>query len=198
MAKDLTRADETELIKKALKKDTDAFGELASRYEKSLFNVVYGVVGDVELARDVTQEAFLRAYRFLARYQLKFRFSTWLFRIGVNLGISKLRRARLENEAMSAEGATIHGLGVQEPSYDPSRDIVDRERTEQLMTAIRELSERYRTVLMMRYRDGMSCRDIGRDLGLSANSVSIILHRSKMKLREVLGEGAELDMQDET
>ena len=63
MAKDLTRADETELIKKALKKDTDAFGELASRYEKSLFNVVYGVVGDVELARDVTQESFLRAYR---------------------------------------------------------------------------------------------------------------------------------------
>ena len=51
-----------------------------------------------------------------------------------------------------------------------------------------ELSDRYKTVLLMRYKDGLSCRDIGHELGISANSVSIILHRSKMKLKEFLNE----------
>jgi RNA polymerase sigma-70 factor, ECF subfamily len=188
MTQDLSRADEVDLIKKALHRDGDAFGELASRYEKSLFNVVYGVVSDIEMARDVTQESFLRAYRFLARYQLRFRFSTWLFRIGVNLAISKLRRAKLEHDAFSVDGIVEHGLMGGEAYADPADGLMHRERGELLMQAIRELSERYRTVVLMRYRDGMSCRDIGRELGLSANSVSIILHRSKMKLREVLGE----------
>lgn len=188
MSQDLSRTEEVDLIRRALKRDRDAFGELAARYEKSLFNVIYGVVGDVELARDVTQEAFLRAYRFLARYESRFRFSTWLFRIGVNLGISKLRRARLENDAFSAEGISEHGLLQERGGNDPAEKLMDRERTARLMTAIKDLSERYRTVLMMRFRDGMSCRAIGFELGLSANSVSIILHRSKMKLREVMGE----------
>lgn len=191
MNQELTRAEEVELVRRALKRDQDAFGELVTRYEKSLFNVVYGVVGDIELARDVTQEAFLRAYRFLAKYETRFRFSTWLFRIGVNLGISKLRRARLENDAFSASGVAEHGLLGESGPGDPAEKVMVRERTSHLMVAIRELSERYRTILLMRYRDGMSCRDIGRELGLSANSVSIILHRSKMKLREVMGESAE-------
>lgn len=191
MTRDVTTASEPELIEWALERQDDAFGELVVRYEKSLYNIVFGVVGDADTARDVTQDTFLRAHQFLDRYQKSFRFSTWLFRIGVNLGISRLRRNRLESEVFSARGIAHYGLLRGGGESSPIDDVLREERARQVLDGIRDLSDRYRTVLLMRYRDGMPCREIGRDLGISANSVSIILHRAKAKLKEFLetGEG---------
>ncbi|MEZ6194161.1 MAG: RNA polymerase sigma factor [Planctomycetota bacterium] len=186
MAPDLASIDEDVLIGRALDRDREAFGELSRRYEKSLYNVVFGVVGDADLAQDVTQETFLRAFRFLEHYRKTFRFSTWLFRIGVNLGISKLRRARLESDVFSAEGLRHHGILGPGGGLTPVDRALMEERAREVVRAVGELSERYRTVLMMRYGEGMSCRDIGQELGISANSVSIILHRGKLKLKEFL------------
>ena len=184
---DPKQLEEDVLIQRAVAQDSDAFGELVARYEKSLYNVVFGVVGDAEVARDVTQETFLRAYGFLGRYRKGFRFSTWLFRIGVNLGISKLRRGRLEGDVFSERGLAHYGLHVREHVARPDEKLMREENATRIAKAIRELSERYQTVLLMRYKDGLSCRQIGADLGISANSVSIVLHRAKFKLREILG-----------
>ena len=186
MGQELSQIEEDLLIGRALEKDQEAFGELSRRYEKSLYNIVFGVVGDAELARDVTQETFLRAFQFIDRYRKNFKFSTWLFRIGVNLGISKLRRGKLENDVFSTEGIAHYGIFNKKSSAAPDEQAVMEERAASVVKAVGELSDRYRTVLLMRYSDGLSCRDIGQELGISANSVSIILHRSKMKLKEFL------------
>lgn len=178
---------EEALLELALWGDRAAFGELGNRYQKSLQNIVFGVVGDADVARDVAQETLLRAWQFLSRYRRSFRFSTWLFRIGVNVGISRLRRNRLENEVFSAEGIAHHGLLSRGGGPDPLEEAMVRERAREIAGAISELSDRYRTVLLMRYADGLSCREIGVQLGISANSVSIILHRGKLKLKEFLG-----------
>ena len=66
------------LVERVRAKDQQAFGELVERYQKSLYNVIFGVVSDVERTEDVVQETFLRAYRFIERYDASFRFSTWL------------------------------------------------------------------------------------------------------------------------
>jgi len=135
----------------------------------------------------VTQDTFLRAYQFLDRYRRSFRFSTWLFRIGVNLAISKLRRHRLESNVFSASGISHYGLDRRtRKSVKPMDRLLQEEQARQILSGVRELSDRYRQVLLMRYKDGLSCRDIGEQLGITANSVSIILHRSKMKLKEFL------------
>ena len=191
MPSELEHVSEPELIELALANSDGAFGELVMRYEKSLYNVVFGVVGDAEVARDVTQDTFLRAHQFLDRYRKSFRFSTWLFRIGVNLGISRLRRNRLESEVFSARGIAHYGLLRGGGDSSPIDEVLREERAQQVLEGIRDLSDRYRTVLLMRYRDGMACRDIGRELGISANSVSIILHRAKAKLKEFLEAGEE-------
>lgn len=186
MTTELSEASESQLIEWAMSDRDDAFGELVVRYEKSLYNIVFGVVGDADTARDVTQDTFLRAHQFLDRYQKSFKFSTWLFRIGVNLGISRLRRNRLESEVFSARGITHYGLLRGGGESSPIDEVLRNERARQVLDGIKDLSDRYRTVLLMRYRDGMACRDIGRELGISANSVSIILHRAKAKLKEFL------------
>lgn len=174
------------LLERVRAKDQQAFGELVERYQKSLYNVIFGVVGDVERTEDVVQETFLRAYRFIERYDASFRFSTWLFRIGVNLGISSIRRRRLEFDVFSPAGIAHHGLLRQGISDSPVDELLRIEQGERVMGAIGDLSERYRTILTMRFAEGMSCRDIGQQLGISANSVSIVLHRCKLKLREFL------------
>lgn len=174
------------LVERVRAKDQQAFGELVERYQKSLYNVIFGVVGDVERTEDVLQETFLRAYRFIERYDASFRFSTWLFRIGVNLGISSIRRRRLEFDVFSPAGIAHHGLLRQSTSDSPVDELLRVEQGERVMEAIGDLSERYRTILTMRFAEGMSCRDIGQQLGISANSVSIVLHRCKLKLREFL------------
>ena len=187
MPRELEFIEECDLIERALDRDQKAFGELMIRYEASLYNVVYGVVGNAELARDVTQESFLRAHQFLDRYERDFRFSTWLFRIGVNLGISKLRRHRLENDVFSEAGISKHGLDRRTPKVaTPVENMLREERARQVLSGVRELSDRYRKVLLMRYQDGLSCREIGERLDITPNSVSIILHRSKMKLKEFM------------
>jgi RNA polymerase sigma-70 factor (ECF subfamily) len=174
------------LVERVRAKDQQAFGELVERYQKSLYNVIFGVVGDVERTEDVLQETFLRAYRFIERYDASFRFSTWLFRIGVNLGISSIRRRRLEFDVFSPAGIAHHGLLRQSTSDSPVDELLRVEQGERVMEAIGDLSERYRTILTMRFAEGMSCRDIGQQIGISANSVSIVLHRCKLKLREFL------------
>ncbi|MCB1281765.1 MAG: RNA polymerase sigma factor [Salinibacterium sp.] len=189
MSRELELVEESQLVERALAKDREAFGELMIRYEASLRSVVFGVVGDLDLARDVTQDTFLRAFKFLDRYHRQFRFSTWLFRIGVNLGISRLRRHRLENDVFSESGVVRYGLDRRGTNpVTPVDTMVREERARQILSGVRELSERYRNVLLLRYKDGLSCREIGDQLGISPNSVSIILHRSKLKLKEFLGE----------
>ena len=177
---------ERQLVERVRAQDHDAFGELVERYQKSLYNVVFGVVGDVERTEDVVQETFLRAIRFIERYDASFRFSTWLFRIGVNLGISSIRRRRLEFDVFSPAGIAHHGLLRNNGSESPVNELLRAEQGQRVMAAIGDLSERYRTILTMRFAEGMSCRDIGQQLGISANSVSIVLHRCKLRLREHL------------
>lgn len=174
------------LVERARAQDQQAFGELVHRYEKSLYNVVFGVVGDAERTRDVVQETFLRAHRFIEKYDSSFRFSTWLFRIGVNLGISSIRRKRLEQDVFSPAGIAHHGLLRSSHSPNPLDELLRAEQADRVMNAIGDLSERYRTILTMRFAEGLSCREIGQQLGISANSVSIVLHRCKLKLREFL------------
>ena len=94
-------------------------------------------------------------------------------------------------ERLDLNRASIGTFRIPFTSYvdgvENASDVdVDQERAREVVQAVGDLSDRYRTVLMMRYSDGLSCRDIGQELGISANSVSIILHRAKLKLKEFL------------
>ncbi len=178
-----TRVDEATLIARALRADGEAFAELVTRYEKALYNVIWAVVRNHEAAQEIRQETFLRAYQYLDRFGRNYRFSTWLFRIGVNLSITRKRRERLEKDILAGTSPAGSNPGGRAPERDPDQVAAAREDIGRLFSAMSELPKRYQKILYLRYREGLSCTEIARRLRTTANSVSIVLHRAKERLR---------------
>jgi RNA polymerase sigma-70 factor (ECF subfamily) len=180
------RETEAALLARARAKDADAFGRLVGRYEDSLLAVLTPIAGDRERARDLAQEAALRAYEHLDRYVEEHKFSTWYFRIGVNLAISARRRSKLEERAFQ-EGVRRAGAGI-DAGPDPAETLARREDALQVAAALSRLPERYEQIVRLRYLDGLSCQEIARRLKTTANTVSIVLFRAKQRLREELAD----------
>jgi RNA polymerase sigma-70 factor, ECF subfamily len=178
------RQNETLLLAKARARDQRAFGVLVSRYEKALLAVLIPIAQDRERASDLVQDTFLRAYERLDQYVATHRFSTWLFRIGINLAISFRRRLKVEQRTL--EEARACPEAGQDRSLQPVEEMAREEEAVALRGAIGRLPERYQSVIRMRYFEGLSCATIARRLKTSANVVSLILFRARQRLREEL------------
>jgi RNA polymerase sigma-70 factor (ECF subfamily) len=178
------RLNETSLLARARAKDQRAFGLLVSQYENALLAVLVPIAGDRERAQDLVQDTFLRAYERLDQYVATHRFSTWLFRIGINLAISFRRRLKVEQRTLE-EARAVPDAGLDR-SPQPVEDLARKEEVAALSGAIGRLPERYRSVIRLRYFEGLSCATIARRLGTTANVVSLILFRARQRLREEL------------
>jgi RNA polymerase sigma-70 factor (ECF subfamily) len=175
------RLNESVLLARARARDQRAFGLLVSRYEKALLAVLIPIAGDRERAHDLVQDTFLRAYERLDQYVETHRFSTWLFRIGINLSISFRRRLKIEQRSL--EEARASADAARSPPQ-PLEEAARKEDAAALRAAIARLPERYRTVVRLRYFEGLSCATIARRLRTTANVVSLILFRARQRLRE--------------
>jgi RNA polymerase sigma-70 factor, ECF subfamily len=178
------RLNETSLLARARARDQRAFGLLVSQYENALLAVLVPIAGDRERAHDLVQDTFLRAYERLDQYVATHKFSTWLFRIGINLALSFRRRLKIEQRTLE-EARAAPDAGVDR-SPQPVEDMARKEEAVALVGAIGRLPERYRSVIRLRYFEGLSCATIARRLGTSPNVVSLILFRARQRLREEL------------
>ncbi len=181
----MTTTDEGALLARARLNDQTAFATLMQRYERPLENIVRPLVVDREAARDIVQEAVFRAWRKLHLYREQYRFSTWFFRIGVNLAITARRRRLLEQRLLEREGvqqaqqrAERQGTGLDE--------LLRTEDVELLGKALAQLPARWRQVLEMRYAQSLDVQTIAERVKSSPNSVSIVIHRAKERLKELL------------
>jgi RNA polymerase sigma-70 factor (ECF subfamily) len=176
--------NETSLLARARARDQRAFGLLVCRYEKALLAVLLPIAGERERAQDLVQDTFLRAYERLDQYVETHRFSTWLFRIGINLAISFRRRLKIEQRTLE-EARAIPDAG-HDRSATPAEDAARTEEVGALRSAIGRLPDRYQTVIRLRYFEGLSCAVIARRLKTTPNVVSLILFRARQRLREEL------------
>ena len=112
-----------ELVTLAARGDTDAFNQLVVRWEQSIQALVYRILGREEDARDVCQEAFLRAFRGLKGFKGQAKFSSWLYRIAVNLCRDWLRRERRRGVIQPSEGFELDEQGVVDPINETVEDL---------------------------------------------------------------------------
>jgi RNA polymerase sigma-70 factor (ECF subfamily) len=171
------------LAARARSMDKEAFGALVGRYERPLEGILLSFTKDRSQARDLVQEAVLRAWQHLDAYREEHRFSTWFFRIGVNLAITARRRAAYETRFREAARTG----GEEQVAESPLELLLRDEDKGRLAAALADLPDRYREIVRMRYADEMSCKDIAKKLGTTPNTVSIVLFRAKQRLRELLG-----------
>jgi len=175
------------LIDQCLAGRREAFGQLVERYQHRLYHGLLHALGSAEDAQDIAQEAFVHAFEKLSSFKGEAAFYSWLFRIALNASVSARRKTR----RMSASVETRRdesGLEptdenpASEPSY--AMDVSDRQRL--VRQALSELSEEFRTALVLKEMDGMSYEEIAEVIEVPLGTVRSRIHRARLELRAKL------------
>jgi RNA polymerase sigma-70 factor (ECF subfamily) len=180
-------ADEA-LIELALDGDEDAYGVLVRRYQRRLTAFLGQLVGDLELARELSQEAFIRAWSALDRFDPRYRFSTWLFRIAHNLGIDQLRRKRLQTVSLyrsDSDGEELEVV-IADLEKDPLGHLENRALADEMRRAIDQLRPEYRELVLLRHFAGLSYQEIADFKDMPLGTVKNKLFRAHTVLRDAL------------
>jgi len=178
-------------VTRALGGDQDAFRALVERHSRSLFRLAYRMTGNEKDAEEVVQEAFLRAYRRLDRFESRADFGTWLYRIGVNCSLDMMRKRKTESSRRvqasgddPEAGDPLDNVVSMEPA--PDRMMLSAEVKEKVQAAMKTLSPVERTAFVLRHFEGRSIEEIGKTLGLGAGATKNSVFRAVQKLRRQL------------
>ncbi|MBN2093364.1 sigma-70 family RNA polymerase sigma factor [candidate division KSB1 bacterium] len=178
------------LVQKAKAGDKHAFGKLVNKYQKWILNLVYELVHDWEEAKDLAQEAFIRSYEKLAQFQERSEFSTWLYRIAINLVTDFHRRQKKYiHEELNEKSITEDSLDINQNSAQAAlEDPVERiELRQKLDRAIQLLSEQQRIVTVLRYFHQKSLPEIAEIMECSESTARVHLFRAMTNLKKLLG-----------
>jgi RNA polymerase sigma-70 factor (ECF subfamily) len=186
-ARQMTSTDD-ELVARALEGDTRSFDELVLRWERPIYALAFRVLGRDEDARDVCQDTFLRAFRGLGAFKGQAKFSSWLYRIALNLCRDALRRERRTPLVAVPEGAELGDLIAQYPSPAPSvEDMVSRaEMTRHVAAAMRRLPEDQRTAILLKEYHGMTFQEAADVMGCPLSTAKTRMYQGLSVLRREL------------
>lgn len=189
---------DADLVREAAQGDREAFRALVERYQRRVLGVVLGMLHDRDAAMDVTQEAFIKAYRSIGSFKGDASFYTWIYRIAVNLAIDWQRREWRRPVAEAPRGPAgetsgedpIERIGDESPAADPFHATSDRQLRERVREAIEELTPDHKAVILLREVEGLSYDEISRVMQCSKGTVMSRLHYARKKLQKRLQEFA--------
>jgi RNA polymerase sigma-70 factor, ECF subfamily len=193
--------DDLTLVKRVRGGDQRAFKLLVERYQRKVYAVALGMLKNREDAMDVSQEAFVKVYKYLDHFKGDSSFYTWLYRITVNICIDVLRkRAGAGGEAveydesvpMDLSEANIGALGTR-LGTNPQKSALRRELAEKIQEALATVPEKHRAILLLREVEGMSYEDLSRTLEIPKGTVMSRLFHARAKVQKILSEYLELD-----
>jgi len=185
------RVGDRALVERAQGGDRLAFEELVHRFDRDVLRLALNLTRRPEDARDVYQEAFLKAYKNLHRFRFECSFYTWLYRIVTNVCLDHLRRrnSRPEDQAPEVADADDSPRDFFEqqrspaPCTDPERSLIGKEIGTRISAAMGHLSPRERVIFEMKHHQGLKLRAIGELLGTTEETVKNSLFRATRKLR---------------
>lgn len=182
----MNRPDQTDaaLVEAARGGDRDAFGDLVSRYQDRLFNTMVRIAGDRDDAADAVQDAFVQAYVKLDAFRGESQFFTWLYRIAMNVALTRRRRRRPAQSLDAAKEAA--GDEPIDDAQSPDDRLQADERAEQVHSALAELGDQHRKILVLREMEGCSYEAIAEILELPVGTVRSRLFRARLQLRDRL------------
>ena len=174
-------ATDARLVENARRGDQSAFGDLVLRYERRLIRVVFRFVQDYELARDLAQETFLRAYERLDQFDPSRRFGPWLFRIGVNLTLDYLRkRKRRGRWALFTDSNSER---QPDPEVADPRERIDL--SQEVRAVLDHIPEKYKSVLILRDLENFSTSEIAAILNRKEATIRWRLAEARNRFQEL-------------
>lgn len=187
-------ADEVgDLVSRAQSGDLAAFDSIMLLYRERLYSVIYNMTFNHEDAADLSQEAFVKAFRSLKKFKGKSSFFTWLYRIGVNITLSYLKRKKTRRFLSFDQISEENGSGKEFDKFSSSesssvRNTLLNELHEKLNEALLKLSDKHRTIVVLYEIDGLSHREIATIMKCTEGTVRSRLHYAKIQLQSLLSD----------
>jgi RNA polymerase sigma-70 factor (ECF subfamily) len=188
-----TQVSDHELVTRAQQGSEKAYRELLGRYERPVFSIVYRMIRDREQAEDLAQETFVRVFNHIDRYDPKYKFSSWIFKIATNLTIDHIRRKELNTvsidgsrNATTADQIEATAITIISPDENPEELLEAKELGEEIEEAIGRLRPEYRAAILLRHVEGREYQEIAEIMGLPLGTVKTYIHRGRNELRDSL------------
>lgn len=176
-----------QLVARAQGGDREAFDQLVDETYAMIYATAYRLTGDVELAADATQDAYVRAYNSLQTFRGSSSFSTWMYRIVVNVSLDALRRRSRAPEPLTfADDEQEREMDVADVSADPHTRAEMRELQQIIALGLQRLSDDHRAVLVLFDINGLSYEEIGEILDVPLGTVKSRLNRARLALRKLI------------
>ena len=186
----MTWTDE-ELVARSMGGDADSFNELIVRWERPIYALAYRTIGREEDARDVCQETFLRAFRALPGFRGQAKFSSWLYRIALNLCRDWIRRERRTPVVQAPEGADLIEMAAAAEPCESIEDLVARkDLARAIERAMTKLPEEQRTAIVLKEYHGLTFQEIADLVGCPLSTVKTRLYQGLTVLRRELASGS--------
>jgi RNA polymerase sigma-70 factor (ECF subfamily) len=182
MVSDAT-SDDAECVRRLQRGETDAFETLVRRHQKTIFNLVYRMLGDYDEAAETTQETFLSAYRAIGRFRGEANFSTWLYRIALNHANTR-RKSIANRQQRTVPLETTEPLYA--PQLDPAQAVEQKEIHERVQQALDSLEQDDAMIILLRDLQDMPYEEIARVLEIPVGTVKSRLHRARQALKSRL------------
>ena len=173
---------ESQLIAEAKAGNKEAFSELVEKYQKPVFSVCYRMLGTPTAAEDAAQEAFIRAYQALDRYDPERSFATWILSIASNYSIDQLRKKKVTILSMDSEKHAW--LAPPDPGPSPEKAALDKEKNALVQAILADLAETDRAAVVLQYWHDYSYEEIAATLDLSSSAVKSRLFRARKLMAE--------------
>ena len=186
----LKELTDEELCAKVAQHDQQAFELLVERHQARAYRLACSVLGNEADARDVSQDAFIRLYESANRFDGRSRFSTWFYRVLVNLCIDHKRRGKWWGKLLplAGPGDDPDEPGIEPPSGEAGPDVlaINRQSAGRLAGALKHLSPNQRAAVLLQVQEGLSSREIAQVLNCSENTARVHIHRGLAALKKLL------------
>lgn len=184
---------EAALIGRIQSGERELFYDLIRPYERRVFFIVFSILRNEQDAEDAAQDAFLKAFKYLAQFRSESRFSTWLIQVAINEARLRQRKSHLEIMRPIVDQENEDGTYTPRDFTDwreiPSEALERKEVRKRLVAALGSLTQKYREVFVLRDVEHMSIEDTAEALGISAGAVKTRLLRARLMLRDLLSPG---------
>ena len=181
------------LVKSAKSGDLDSFDSLTLMFRERLYGVIYNMTFNHDDAADLTQDAFVKAFRSLSKFKEKASFFTWIYRIGVNLTLSYLKKKK-SRKFFSFDQYVSDGVSIKDSEKfscsdsNSVRSTLINELHEKLNEALSQLSDKHRTIVVLFEIDGLSHKEIASIMKCTEGTVRSRLHYAKLQLQSLLSD----------
>jgi RNA polymerase sigma-70 factor (ECF subfamily) len=181
--------DELKIIESCLLGNTEVFSRLIDSYKNMVYNLAYRMSNNPQEAEDISQEAFLRAFQSLVRFNSSYKFSTWLYQITLNIIRDRFKKKELNCVSLDTPLEKDDSEFYPQPAdltRNPEQIIAQQENTQTIQQAILSLPLKYREVIVLRHLQDLSYVEISNILKIPPGTIKIRLYRAREQLKKIL------------